>query len=165
MNLDHHYAVDVEWTGNRGTGTSGYRDYGRDNVVRAAGKAAGAKPDLAGSADRTFHGDADRWNPEELLVAALAQCHMLSYLHVASSHGIRVTAYTDAATGTMRTTPDGGGSFQSVTLRPRVTITDPAQRELAHGLHHEAAQKCFIAASVNFPIEHEAETLAVSPVE
>jgi organic hydroperoxide reductase OsmC/OhrA len=88
---------------------------------------------------------------------------MLSYLHVASSNGIRVTAYTDAATGTMRTTPDGGGSFQSVTLRPQVTIADPAQRELAQALHREAGQKCFIAASVNFPVEHEAETLVVSP--
>jgi organic hydroperoxide reductase OsmC/OhrA len=42
-----------------------------------------------------------------------------------------------------------------VTLRPRVTITDPAQRELATFLHHEASEKCFIAASVNFPVRHE----------
>ena len=161
MNLDHHYAIELEWTGNRGSGTTGYRDYGRDHVVRAAGKAAGAKPDIAGSSDRTFHGDADRWNPEELLLAALTQCHMLSYLHVASSHGVVVTGYSDAATGTMRTTPDGGGAFQSVTLRPRVTIADPAQRELAQRLHHDAAQKCFIAASVNFTVEHEPETLIV----
>ena len=106
MNVDHHYALTVEWTGNRGTGTSGYRDYGRDHIVRAEGN-----PPIEGSSDRVFFGDAERWNPEELLVAALAQCHMLSYLHVAQRNGIVVTAYTDEATGTMATTSDGGACW------------------------------------------------------
>ena len=155
MKLEHHYAVGLEWTGNRGTGTSGYRAYGRDHVLAASGK-----PDLPGSSDRVFHGDADRWNPEELLLAALSQCHLLSYLHVASSHGVVVTAYTDAAVGTMEQTADGGGRFTSVTLRPAVTVslsgsTAEVPVELAQELHEEAARKCFIAASVNFPVRHE----------
>lgn len=152
MNVEHHYAIELEWTGNKGTGTSGYKDYGRDHVLRTEG----AEP-IAGSSDRVFFGDADRWNPEEMLVGALSQCHMLSYLHVASSHGVVVVAYSDAATGTMQQTADGGGYFTSVTLRPRVTVVDPAQRELARFLHHEASEKCFIAASVNFPVLHEPE--------
>jgi organic hydroperoxide reductase OsmC/OhrA len=149
MNLDHSYAVSLEWTGNRGTGTSGYKAYGRDVVVRAEGK-----HEIAGSADRTFHGDAARWNPEDELVAALSQCHLLSYLHVAATNGIIVEEYVDAATGTMRTDGSGGGSFVEVTLRPVVTISagDPA---LALELHREANEKCFIAASVNFPVHHE----------
>ena len=96
MKLEHHYALEIEWTGNRGTGTSDYKSYGRDHVVRAEGK-----HDLEGSSDRSFRGDPDRWNPEELLLAALSQCHMLSYLHEAALHGIIVENYTDAATGTM----------------------------------------------------------------
>ena len=154
MHLDHRYAVDIEWTGDRGSGTSDYRAYGRDHRVTAAGKHP-----IDGSSDRVFHGDADRWNPEEMLVAALSQCHLLSYLHVAAANGIVVTAYTDAATGTMVQTPDGGGHFESVTLRPRVTISagDP---ESAHQLHAEAAAKCFIAASVDFPVHHEPTIVA-----
>ncbi|HLU64601.1 MAG TPA: OsmC family protein [Protaetiibacter sp.] len=150
MNRSHHYAISVEWTGNRGTGTSGYRAYGRDHIVRAEGK----EHELLGSSDRTFHGDRERWNPEELLLAALSQCHMLSYLHVASARGIVVTAYQDDATGRMQQTADGGGHFTEATLRPVVTIAagDPAQ---ALEAHHEAARKCFIAASVNFPVHHE----------
>lgn len=154
MNLEHHYAIEVEWTGNRGTGTSGYRGYGRDHVIRANGK-----HDLAGSSDRVFFGDTDRWNPEELMVAALSQCHMLSFLHVAVAHGLVVTGYSDAPTGTMRQTEDGGGRFVEVTLRPRVTITDGARREELEELHREASRKCFIAASVNFPVRHEPETV------
>lgn len=147
--MDHHYEIDVDWRGNRGEGTSGYRSYGRDVVVRADGK-----PDLAGSADVPFRGSADRWNPEELLLAALAQCHLLSYLHSAVRHGIVVVDYSDSATGTMEQVGDGG-RFTSVTLHPRVAITDPAQRELAQQIHAEASANCFIAASVSFPVLHE----------
>src|SRR5690554_1554874 len=115
MSSTHEYRVGIEWLGNRGTGTSGYREYGRQLVVRAEGK-----HDLEASADHTFHGDADRWNPEELLVAALAQCHMLSYLHVAVRAGVVVTAYTDQPLGTMQ--QEGiGGHFTEVMLRPVVT--------------------------------------------
>ncbi|WP_022881716.1 OsmC family protein [Gryllotalpicola ginsengisoli] len=155
MDLTHRYAVSLEWTGNRGTGTSGYRDYGRDHVVRAEGKA-----ELGGSADPAFRGDADRWNPEELLLTALSQCHLLSYLHVAASHGLTVLAYADEPVGEMQQTADGGGHFTQVTLRPRVTVADASQLQLANELHHEAARKCFIAASVNFPVRHEPTAVA-----
>lgn len=151
---DHHYALGLTWQGNRGSGTSGYRDYGRDVLVTADGK-----PDLLGSADVPFRGDRSRWNPEELLVAALSQCHLLSYLHSAVNHGIVVTGYTDAPVGTMSQVGQGG-RFTSVVLRPRVTITDPAQVELAQAIHREASEHCFIAASVNFPVTHEPVTVA-----
>ena len=147
--MDHLYNVDVDWLGNRGEGTSGYRSYGRDVAVRAEGK-----PELAGSADVPFRGSADRWNPEELLLAALAQCHLLSYLHSAVRHGIVVVDYADSASGVMEQVGDGG-RFTSVTLHPRVTITDPGQVELAQRIHVEASANCFIAASVGFPVLHE----------
>jgi organic hydroperoxide reductase OsmC/OhrA len=148
---EHHYAIEVEWQGDRGEGTSGYRAYGRQHVVRAAGKTH----DIDGSSDRVFHGDRERWNPEELLLAALSECHMLSYLHVATNHGVVVVGYTDAATATMQEDGRGGGRLIEAVLRPRVVVAEPAMRELADALHQEASEKCFIAASVNFPVRHE----------
>src|ERR1700761_2897967 len=148
MDLTHSYAVNVRWHGNRGTGTSGYRGYGREHVITADGK-----HEIEGSADRAFRGDVDRWNPEEMLLAALSQCHMLSYLHAAVMNGIVVTDYEDAAVGTMEQTNDGGGHFVSVTLRPVVTI-ESGSVELAESLHKEANRMCFIASSVNFPVLH-----------
>ena len=146
--MDHGYAVRVQWQGNLGSGTSGYREYGRDLLISAEGN-----PPIEGSADTPFRGTAERWNPEELLLAALAQCHMLSYLHVAVKNGIVVTAYEDDAVGTLRQVGEGG-NFTSVTLRPVVTISagDP---ELADRIHAEASELCFIASSVNFPVLHE----------
>ncbi|GAA3803543.1 OsmC family protein [Nocardioides panacisoli] len=153
---DHHYTLGVTWQGNRGSGTSGYRDYGRAVLLTAAGK-----PDLLGSADPTFRGDADRWNPEELLVAALSQCHLLSYLHSAVNHGVVVTAYEDNPVGTMAQAGQGG-RFTDVLLRPRVTVADASMVEAAAAIHHEASENCFIAASVSFPVRHEPETLVAA---
>ena len=156
LNL-HHYEVCVFWTGNRGTGTSAYKAYGRDHSVTAEGL-----PVLLGSADRTFHGDRDRWNPEQLLLTALAQCHMLSYLHVAVSHGVVVTKYEDTARGTLVLNADGSGQFESATLHPRISVAEPGMAELALALHAQAAEKCFIARSVNFPVHHAPGLLAAT---
>jgi len=146
----HQYRVEIEWLGNRGTGTSGYREYGRQLVVRGKGKTH----EIAASADRTFHGDAERWNPEDLLVTSLSQCHMLSYLHMAVQAGVVVTAYTDEATGTM--VQEGfGGRFTEVVLRPVVTVADESMVEAALAAHAKAYEVCFIANSVNFPVQHE----------
>jgi len=149
VNHPHRYRVEVSWTGNRGSGTDGYRNYSRDHLIRVPGK-----PELAGSADPAFRGDATRHNPEDLLLAALSTCHMLSYLHMATVAGVVVMAYTDAAEGTMETSGDGG-RFVEVVLRPTVTISagsDPARAEAAHEAAHHA---CFIANSVNFPVRCE----------
>lgn len=145
--MTRRYRARVVWTGDRGSGTSGYRAYGRDHRILIDGK-----PELAGSADPAFLGEADRHNPEDLLVASLAACHMLWYLHLAADAGIRVTAYEDAAAGTMCVDGDGG-RFEAVTLNPVVTIAqgDAARAEALHG---EAHRRCFIANSVNFPVTH-----------
>ena len=145
----HTYDTVVTWTGNRGTGTSGYRDYGRDHDVDAAKNAT-----IAGSADPAFRGDGSRWNPEQLLVVALSQCHMLWYLHLCADAGVVVTGYVDRADGTMSETGDGG-QFTRVTLRPEVTVASADMVETARRLHGEAHKACYVANSVNFPVDHE----------
>jgi len=156
----HGYSVEVRWTGNRGEGTAAYRSYGRDHRIHAAGK----QHEIAGSSDRVFRGDPDRWNPEELVIAALAQCHMLSYLHVATLNGIVVVEYRDAATGTLQQEGDGGRLIEA-TLRPVVTLAahhDEADARRAEALHGRASELCFIANSVSFPVRHEPTTRKAS---
>lgn len=145
----HHYDVTVDWTGNLGTGTSSYREYSRDHLIRLPGL-----PELPGSSDPSFRGDKSRYNPEQFLLTALAQCHMLSYLHVAVMNGVVVTGYQDHATGTMRLNRDGSGQFEEVTLNPVVTVSEESMLATADELHREANRLCFIANSVNFPVHH-----------
>ncbi len=151
MAKEHQYEAAVTWTGNLGSGTSGYRAYARNHEVNAAGKYA----PILGSSDVAFRGDSTRYNPEEMLVASLSSCHMLWYLHLCAVAGIVVTAYSDSAVGTMVEDKGGAGRFSKVTLRPRVTISDGTRIEEARALHARAHSMCFIASSVNFPVAHE----------
>ena len=113
----HTYSIRVDWTGNQGTGTSAYRAYSREHEISAQGKTA-----IAGSSNPLFRGDAARWNPAELLIAALSACHQLWYLHLCADAGIVVVAYSDDASGVEIEQSDGAGQFESVTLRPHAKL-------------------------------------------
>ena len=151
----HTYTVDLTWTGARGHGTTSYTSYGRDHEVRA-----GERPVLLGSSDPGFRGDPSRWAPEDLLVTALSQCHMMWLLHLAARDGVAVLGYSDRATGTMRIESAGQGQFREVVLHPRVVVGvdaaladgSPVTEDVLDRLHHEAQEHCFIMRSVNFPV-------------
>lgn len=153
---EHHYTVHAEWTGNRGTGTSGYRDYDRAVTIRIKGK-----PELQASADKPFRGDASKWNPEDLLLTALSECHLLSYLHACTVRGVVVVSYTDTARGTM-VQEGNGGRFSEVVLQPQVVVADSSMIEDAIAAHDDAHEWCFIASSVNFEVKHDAQVTAQS---
>jgi organic hydroperoxide reductase OsmC/OhrA len=152
MTKTHGYRATIRWTGNRGSGTARYDVYSRDHVIELDGK-----PPLAGSSDPAFRGDPARTNPEEMLLASISTCHMLWFLHTASTLGLVVESYEDDAEAVMTMNGDGSGQFISATLRPRVTLSagDPA---LAEGAHHKAHEMCFIARSLNFDVGCEATT-------
>lgn len=144
----HRYQIRTTWTGNTGQGTANYRAYARDHEISGDNK----QNAIPGSSDPTFRGDGARYNPEELLVAALSACHMLWVLHLAADAGITIVAYSDEADGVMAETDGGGGHFTEVTLRPLIRITDTRRIEEIRALNERAHHLCFVANSVNFPV-------------
>ena len=153
--MSHHYEAHIRWDGNRGDGTATYAGYGREHHASIANK-----PDVPLSSDPSFRGDAARHNPEDLLLIAIASCHMLSYLALCAKYRIQVVAYEDRATATMELDKRGGGRFTEAVLHPIVTVAHADMIDRAAALHGQAHDLCFIASSCNFPIRHEAETRA-----
>lgn len=149
MSKEHKYSLKIEWTGNKGTGTSDYRSYDRSHTISLANKV-----DIFASADPAFLGDATKYNPEEFLLAALSSCHMLWFLHLCADKGVIVDSYTDEPAGIMFESPNGGGQFKEVILHPKVIVTENSMINILDELHHIANKKCFIANSVNFPVIH-----------
>lgn len=146
------YALELVWTGGAST-SDPVRQPDRSHRIHVAGK-----PVLEASADRTFHGDASRHNPEDLLLAALASCHMLSYLYLAAREGVQVRDYRDRARGRLHV--DGAaGRFVEAILQPVVRLAAGQDPQHADALHQEAHRLCFIANSVNFPVRVAAESL------
>jgi organic hydroperoxide reductase OsmC/OhrA len=92
-------------------------------------------------------------DPEEMLVAAISSCHMLSFLHVARLAGFTATAYGDHAEGVMAEIAPGREAVTRVVLHPKVEWqgTAPDEAKL-QSMHHEAHELCFIANSVKTEI-------------
>ena len=152
MEKTHHYSLHAVWTGNTGQGTSTVRGYERSHTVSLQGK-----PELHLTTDNPAVGDKSKLNPEDLLVTAIASCHLMSYLYVCALEGVVVTAYEDQAVGIMLENEKGGGQFKEVTLRPVVKVRDASMIEIALALHHKAHEICYIANSVNFEVKCEAK--------
>jgi organic hydroperoxide reductase OsmC/OhrA len=156
MTHRHDFTSDIVWTGNRGQGTGTYRGYDRTWEIRTPGKSV-----IACSNDPLLGGDPTRPNPEDLLLSALAGCHMLWYLHLASNAGIVVVHYEDSPVGHGETASGGAGRFTAAALRPRIKVGAGADLNRADAIHHEVGKYCFITRSVNFPVSYAATYEAV----
>ena len=97
-----------------------------------------------------FGGDTSKSNPEELMAAALSSCHMLWFLALARKEGYKVAGYEDSAEATLEE-----DRFIGAVLRPNVEWRgeEVPDAEALAALHAEAHKRCFIANSVNFPVE------------
>jgi len=91
-----------------------------------------------------------------MFVASLSSCHMLWFLHLCSEASVIVLEYSDAAIGKMLESDDGNGRFSEVTLHPHVKVKEEWMIEKTAAIHDKAHHFCFIANSVNFPVQHEA---------
>ena len=156
MPHEQEYGSVLTWTGNTGSGTTRSTEYERSHTVEIGGK-----PTLSLSAAAAFRGDPALHDPEDLFVASIASCHMLSYLAVCARNDVNVLAYSDRPTGIMVAGPEGG-SFTMVTLHPTVRISRESDPELAERLHDVAHEQCYIAASCKVPIAHVA-TIVMQP--
>ncbi len=157
MSKEHDFNAKIRWTGNQGKGTSHYKAYTRDWSLETAGK-----PAIACSNDPMLGGNPSLYNPEDMLIAALSSCHMLWFLHLASDGGLTVHSYEDTPIGTGESLPDGTGRFIRALLQPRIGLAPNSDTAVADAVHARIHNHCFIARSVNFPIEITASYFEVT---
>lgn len=158
MAFNHIFKAKVNWQLGISETTQNLKGFSRNHVVTIPNKNA----PLEVSAAKPFRGDETLYNPEDLLLSALASCHMMSYLYVCAQNNIEVLNYEDNAEAILEVEGSGSGRFKEVTLNPLVTIKDASKKELAKTLHEKANRLCFIANSCNFPVEHYVE-IVVNP--
>ena len=123
--------------------SAGSRKEARRHSVMAEGK-----PPILGSSAKAFHGETERWNPEELLLASLAQCHLLSLLYVVERDGLGEIECAIHARATLEVDADGAGRITRVTLEPQTRALHTSAEQVI-AAHEEAEKLCFIANSVS----------------
>ena len=139
------YRASIDWALEPG-GDFAKGRYSRAHAVRFAAHT------VPGTASRHVVG---KWaapgavDPEEMLVASISTCHMLTFLHVARLKGFVATRYRDEPVGVMEKDAEGRQAVTRVTLRPEITYEGRRPNEAERdAMHHEAHEECFIASSV-----------------
>lgn len=153
MSETHTFEATVRWPADPAQALPPDPAFSRNAVLGSPGHA-----DVPGSSPTVFGGDASRYNPEELVAMGLAHCHMLTYLALAAKRRVAVLAYEDRATVELGRDPAlGKMKILSALLRPRVTVAKGTNLDDARAMHAKAHEHCFVANSVNFPVENAPE--------
>lgn len=144
-----HHRASIRWT--RQTPGFEYDTYDRSHQVTFEGGTT-----VQASSAPEYLGRKELVNPEEMLVAALSNCHMLTFLAIAARSRVVVNSYEDHAEGLMEKGPDGKISITQTTLRPKVVFADPQPdwTRVEH-FHEKAHANCFIANSVKTEVRIE----------
>jgi organic hydroperoxide reductase OsmC/OhrA len=124
--------------------------FSRNSVLAAPGKSV-----ILASSPAVFGGDTARYNPEEMLMLSLSQCHLLTYLAIAAKKRMGILKYEDRVVGTLGMGPSGKMQMVDVLLRPRVTVAKGTNLADAQAVHENAHANCFIANSVKFTVRNE----------
>lgn len=141
---EHH----IKLTWDKGEAPFTYEAYPRNHAIAFKN----GQEVVIASASPPYRGDASKCDPEDMLVAALSSCHMLSFLAIAAKKKLTVTSYEDDAVGFLEN--NGGKLWMTrVILRPKVAIDTDA--ETLAGIHHMAHEACFIANSVKTDVSVE----------
>ena len=148
------YTLGLSWEGRP---SDDYSAYGRTYRLRFEGK-----HEIVGSADQAFMGDPRLHNPEDLFVASVASCHMLTYLALAARKKLGVTGYEDRAEGELELDARGRGRLATIRLRPKVTVARPSHTVGARTLHALAHDHCFVARSCAAQIDIQ-PTVEIGP--
>ena len=147
MNNNFLYKIGLKWQG----GIDLKKNYRYNKTYELS---FNNKPNLIGSADAYFHGDALLYNPEEMLLSALASCHMMSFFYLCSKEKIMIENYKDEPEGKLKMNANGSGQFEVVTLQPVIKVNINNDLEKIEELFTLANEYCFIARSCNFKIIH-----------
>lgn len=149
LNTMSEHRIELNWK--RTSPDFDYRSYNRDHAVTFKNGEA-----LGMSAAPAYKGSPELVDPEELLVASLSSCHMLTFLALAAKKGLVVDSYHDDAVGVLEKNEDGKLAITRVTLRPRVIFAgEPVDAATLDEFHHHAHEECFIASSVKTKVEVE----------
>lgn len=149
--MTHTFQIEINW---KRTTDFTYDHFNRNHTIKLSG------PQIVNnSAALLYKGDADKTNPEELLISALASCHMLTFLAVASKSGYTVDIYNDQAKATLDKNEEGRLAITQIDLMPTIKFSGekiPDDLQLK-SLHDKAHRNCFIANSIKAKVNIQIE--------
>ena len=129
-----------------------YRNNLAWDTARRGRTSAPGKPDIEIGSPLEFKGEAGVWAPEEMLVAALNACMMLTFVAFAQGKKLAFVAYESAAEGLLANV-DGKYRIVEVSVRPIVVLSSEADIAAARTIMAEVKANCFISNSITADVK------------
>ncbi len=134
------YETDIEWKG------------------ETAGVAGGADlPSISVGAPPEFNGKKGRWSPEQLLIASVNSCYMLTLLAIAGISKIPLVSFASAAKGKLEKTAGANYQITEIMLRPKIVVASAKDVDRVSRIIDKAKQNCFVSNSIKSVITVEPE--------
>lgn len=121
--------------------------------------AADGLPALPTQAPAEFGGPGDRWSPETLLTAAVADCFVLSFRAIAAASKFEYTRLDCAVEGVLDRV-ERVMRFTGFTVRARLLLPADADEARARRLLEKAEQSCLITNSLSAETHLEVELVS-----
>lgn len=109
-------------------------------------------PDLATNAPSQFDGPGDQWSPEELLMAAVANCFVLTFRAIARASKMEWLDIHCEATGTLDRV-DRVTRFTTIAIAVQVNVPAGTDQAKVDQLLHKSEQGCLITNSLTSTVE------------
>jgi peroxiredoxin-like protein len=125
------YETEVEWKGER------------------VGKLAGpGLPSVSVGAPPEFNGREGSWSPEQLLVASVNTCYMLTLVAIAENSKIVLISFTSSAKGKLEKVQGAGYQVTEIMIKPKVVVASAKDVERISRIIEKAKQNCFVSNSI-----------------
>lgn len=116
-------------------------------------------PELRTAPPADFGGPGDAWSPEDLLMAAVESCFLLTLRAVARASKLEFDSLELAGEGTLDR-KDGVTRFTEIVLRPRLKLPAGADRDKAMRVLEKSEKACLVSASLSTPVRLEPEIVS-----
>ncbi|TMM45781.1 OsmC family protein [Colwellia ponticola] len=104
--------------------------------------------DLPVAAPLQFGGPGDKYSPEDLFMASISSCFVLSFRAIARASKFNWTSIQCHSQGTLDRV-DGTNKFTKVITEVKLVIAESESTEIAERLLHKADKTCLVANSLN----------------
>ena len=135
--LPHHYVVSAA--------------AGPDSPIRLS---SGALPVLSSQPPAQFGGPGDQWSPEDLLVAAVADCFVLTFRAIARMSKLSWSALECSAEGVLDR-DQHQLKFTELRVRAHLRISNAGDEERAERLLEKAERGCLVTNSMTASVKLE----------
>ena len=114
-------------------------------------------PAIAVSAPPEFKGREGNWTPEQLFIASLNACYMLTFLAIAENSKLPLVSFSSTAKGKLEEVPGSGYQITEIVVRPRVVIASSNDLQRVARILEKAKETCFVSNSIKSSIKIEPE--------